>query len=123
MYTPIERNESLSALVAGATVTTIEGLAPEGRLHPVQQAFVRAQAFKCGFCTPGMVTAAVTLLERTPSASEDEAKRPSTGTSAGAAPTPGSSRRYARRVRRCARSPGGEAPRPGPIDPGESSTR
>ena len=61
--------------MAGSRVTTIEGIGSEGRLHPVQQAFVRAQAFQCGFCTPGMVTAAVALLERTPSPSEDEIKR------------------------------------------------
>ena len=68
---PIAACITQAATVAGAKVTTIEGLAPEGRLHPVQQAFVQAQAFQCGFCTPGMVTAAVALLERTPSASED----------------------------------------------------
>ncbi len=72
---PVAACTTEAATVAGATVTTIEGIAPEGRLHPVQQAFVEAQAFQCGFCTPGMVTAAVALLERTPSASEDEIRR------------------------------------------------
>ena len=72
---PVAACTTEAAKVAGATVTTIEGLAPEGRLHPVQQAFFQAQAFQCGFCTPGMVTAAVALLERTPSADEDEIKR------------------------------------------------
>ena len=72
---PVAACTTQAATVAGATVTTIEGLAPQGRLHPVQQAFVEAQAFQCGFCTSGMVTAAVALLERTPSAGEDEIKR------------------------------------------------
>ena len=72
---PVAACTTDAATVAGKAVTTIEGLAPEGRLHPVQQAFVQAQAFQCGFCTPGMVTAAVALLERTPSAGEDEIRR------------------------------------------------
>ena len=72
---PVAACTTPASSVAGARITTIEGLAPEGRLHPVQEAFVRAQAFQCGFCTPGMVTAAVALLERTPSAGEDEIKR------------------------------------------------
>ena len=72
---PVAACTTQAATVAGARITTIEGLAPEGRLHPVQQAFIQAQAFQCGFCTPGMVTAAIALLERTPSPSEDEIKR------------------------------------------------
>ena len=72
---PVAACTTEAATVVGAKVTTIEGVAPEGRLHPVQQAFIQAQAFQCGFCTPGMVTAAVALLERTPSASEDDIKR------------------------------------------------
>jgi aerobic-type carbon monoxide dehydrogenase small subunit (CoxS/CutS family) len=72
---PVAACNTPAAAVAGSRVTTIEGIGSEGRLHPVQQAFVQAQAFQCGFCTPGMVTAAVALLERTPSPSEDEIKR------------------------------------------------
>lgn len=56
--------------VGGAEVTTIEGLAGEGRLHPVQQAFVDARALQCGYCTPGMVISAVALLERDPEPDE-----------------------------------------------------
>jgi aerobic-type carbon monoxide dehydrogenase small subunit (CoxS/CutS family) len=52
--------------VEGRRVTTIEGLARDGRLHPVQQAFVDRLAFQCGFCTPGMVLAACALLRKNP---------------------------------------------------------
>jgi aerobic-type carbon monoxide dehydrogenase small subunit (CoxS/CutS family) len=47
-------------------VTTVEGLEEDGRLHPVQQAFVDAGAMQCGYCTPGMVVEAVALLRKTP---------------------------------------------------------
>ena len=47
-------------------VTTIEGLAPDGALHPVQQAFVEHDALQCGFCTPGMILTAVALLRANP---------------------------------------------------------
>jgi carbon-monoxide dehydrogenase small subunit len=47
----------------GAVITTIEGLAPAGELHPVQQAFHDHHALQCGYCTPGMVMAAVSLIE------------------------------------------------------------
>ncbi|HXQ48735.1 MAG TPA: (2Fe-2S)-binding protein [Thermoplasmata archaeon] len=50
----------------GRSVITVEGLAEADRLHPVQQAFIEAGAFQCGFCTPGMVVAAVSLLARNP---------------------------------------------------------
>jgi carbon-monoxide dehydrogenase small subunit len=53
-------------------LTTIEGLAENGRLHPVQQAFHEHHALQCGFCTPGMVLAVVSLLREHPNPSEDE---------------------------------------------------
>jgi carbon-monoxide dehydrogenase small subunit len=53
-------------------VTTIEGLAKDGALHPVQEAFVSGFALQCGFCTPGFVMAAYALLERTPNPTEEE---------------------------------------------------
>jgi aerobic-type carbon monoxide dehydrogenase small subunit (CoxS/CutS family) len=58
--------------IAGKGVVTIEGLAPEGKLHPVQQAFLDADALQCGYCTPGMIMGAVALLRRTPNPSESE---------------------------------------------------
>lgn len=61
--------------VAGRSVTTIEGLARDGELHPVQRAFVEAGAMQCGFCTPGMIVAAVALLDAHPHPSDDEIVR------------------------------------------------
>ena len=53
----------LGVQAAGAEITTIEGLATNGELHPVQQAFHEHHALQCGYCTPGMVMAAVSLIE------------------------------------------------------------
>jgi aerobic-type carbon monoxide dehydrogenase small subunit (CoxS/CutS family) len=64
-----------ASAVMRKTVVTVEGLASVGRLHPVQQAFIDAQAFQCGFCTPGMITGAVALLTENPTADESEIKR------------------------------------------------
>jgi len=55
---------------AGKKILTIEGLAANGKLHAVQQAFVEEGAMQCGYCVPGMILAAVALLERTPRPSE-----------------------------------------------------
>jgi aerobic-type carbon monoxide dehydrogenase small subunit (CoxS/CutS family) len=57
---------------AGKHILTIEGLAPEGKLHPVQEAFLDAEAMQCGWCTPGMILGAVALLRRTPDPSDTE---------------------------------------------------
>ena len=56
----------------GSDVTTIEGLAPGDELHPMQQAFHESHALQCGYCTPGFVMAAVSLLQENPNPSEDE---------------------------------------------------
>ncbi len=50
----------------GRAITTIEGLAADGRLHPVQEAFLAEGGFQCGYCTPGMILATVALLRRVP---------------------------------------------------------
>jgi len=54
----------------GSEITTIEGLARDGELHPLQQGFWEEHGLQCGFCTPGMIMAAVTLLNDTPAPSE-----------------------------------------------------
>jgi aerobic carbon-monoxide dehydrogenase small subunit len=56
----------------GCDVTTIEGLADDGRLHPMQQAFWDHHAVQCGYCTPGMIMTAVKLVEENPEATEEE---------------------------------------------------
>ena len=56
----------------GSEVTTIEGLAPDGELHPVQQAFHEQHALQCGYCTPGFVMATISLLQESPNPSEVE---------------------------------------------------
>ena len=58
--------------VAGKSVVTIEGLAKDGILHPVQQAFLEHNAFQCGYCTPGMILRACALLKKKPHASRTE---------------------------------------------------
>jgi aerobic-type carbon monoxide dehydrogenase small subunit (CoxS/CutS family) len=56
----------------GATIETIEDLATDGKLHPVQQAFIEKQAMQCGYCVPGQILTAVALLRRKPNASRQE---------------------------------------------------
>jgi carbon-monoxide dehydrogenase small subunit len=62
----------LAVQADGHEVTTIEGLARDGELHPVQQAFHEQHGLQCGYCTPGMVLAAVSLLQEQPNPSEHE---------------------------------------------------
>jgi aerobic carbon-monoxide dehydrogenase small subunit len=56
----------------GSSITTIEGLATNGRLHPLQEGFWEEHGLQCGFCTPGMIMTAVTLLQDNPNPSERE---------------------------------------------------
>jgi carbon-monoxide dehydrogenase small subunit len=58
--------------VDGQEITTIEGLASDGQLHPVQQGFWEKHGLQCGYCTPGMILAAVQLLQRNPNPTEEE---------------------------------------------------
>ena len=62
----------LAAQADGSEVTTIEGLAKNGTLHPVQQGFWEKHGLQCGFCTPGMIMTAVDLLQRNPDPTEAE---------------------------------------------------
>lgn len=59
----------------GAEILTIEGLAPEGKLHPIQASFIERGAIQCGFCTPGMVMTAKALLDENPNPSEEDIKK------------------------------------------------
>ena len=63
---------ALALFADGRDVTTVEGLAEDGRLHPVQQAFMDFGGFQCGICTPGQVVAAKALLDEIPNPSETE---------------------------------------------------
>jgi aerobic carbon-monoxide dehydrogenase small subunit len=65
---------TLAVLADGREVTTVEGLAHNGNLHPVQQAFIDFGGFQCGICTPGMVVAAKALLDENPNPSDDDIK-------------------------------------------------
>jgi carbon-monoxide dehydrogenase small subunit len=59
----------------GQSITTVEGLADGNKLHPLQRAFIDADAIQCGYCTPGMLMAAKALLDRYPDPSEEEIRR------------------------------------------------
>src|ERR1700726_4226700 len=69
----------LAAQCDGRRVTTIEGLADDGRLHPVQEAFIRHDALQCGFCTPGQIMSAVGLLTEGRAGSDAEIREFSSG--------------------------------------------
>ncbi len=70
---------TLAVACAGRSVETVEGLARDGELHPVQEAFIAHDAFQCGFCTPGQIMSVVALLRATPSPSADEVMRAVSG--------------------------------------------
>ena len=59
----------------GKQVTTIEGLERDGKLHPLQEAFLAAGALQCGYCTPGMIMAGVALLEKNPAPTPQDVAR------------------------------------------------
>ena len=65
----------LAVQADGHEVTTIEGLASDGKLHPMQQAFHDQHALQCGFCTPGMIMQSIDLLKDNPNPSEDEVRQ------------------------------------------------
>ena len=72
---PVRSCRTPVSAAAGKKITTIEGLEQDGKLHPVQQAFLDADAFQCGYCTPAMIVAAAALLNENPSPSEQEIMR------------------------------------------------
>ncbi len=63
---PVRSCLTLAITVGGKSVTTVEGLSPDGDLHPLQKAFHEHGAFQCGFCTPGMLMSAKALLDHNP---------------------------------------------------------
>jgi xanthine dehydrogenase YagT iron-sulfur-binding subunit len=63
---------TLAAQCEGRDVTTIEGLARDGKLHPLQEAFIRHDGFQCGYCTPGQIMSAVALLDEGRAGSDEE---------------------------------------------------
>jgi len=76
---PVRSCLTLAVEVQGKEITTIEGLAPMGELHPVQEAFVEYGAIQCGFCTPGMILTTKALLDENPNPTEQEARQAISG--------------------------------------------
>lgn len=70
---------TLAVAADGAEITTVEGISPNGELHPVQEEFVNKGALQCGFCTPGQIVAAKALLDENPHPSAGEVKEWMTG--------------------------------------------
>jgi carbon-monoxide dehydrogenase small subunit len=64
----------LAVQADGQSITTIEGMATDGQLHPMQQAFMENHGLQCGYCTPGMVMAATSLLKENPNPTEEEVR-------------------------------------------------
>jgi aerobic carbon-monoxide dehydrogenase small subunit len=71
---PVSACTTLAFEVRGRSVLTIEGLAVNGKLHPLQEAFIEHGGFQCGFCTPGMILAAKALLDEIPNPTIEELK-------------------------------------------------
>ena len=72
---PVRSCMTRVSAVASKDITTIEGLEQNGKLHPVQEAFIDADALQCGYCTPGMILSSVALLKKTPQPTEPEIRR------------------------------------------------
>ena len=71
---PVKSCMLLAVQVDGAQITTVEGLAPDGELTPLQRSFNEHHALQCGYCTPGMLMSATALLERNPRPTEEEVR-------------------------------------------------
>jgi carbon-monoxide dehydrogenase small subunit len=76
---PVSSCLTLAIEAQGKDILTIEGLDQEGRLHPLQQAFIDHYAVQCGFCTPGMILSAKALLDRNPQPTEEEVREAISG--------------------------------------------
>ena len=76
---PVRSCLTLAVEVQGREITTIEGLASMGELHPVQKAFVEYGAIQCGFCSPGMILTTKALLDENPNPTEQEARQAISG--------------------------------------------
>jgi carbon-monoxide dehydrogenase small subunit len=76
---PVNSCLVLAVQANGSEITTIEGLAKDGKLHPIQQAFIDEGAIQCGFCTPGMILKTKALLEENPSPTKQEIREALTG--------------------------------------------
>lgn len=72
---PVASCLTLAVAADGKEITTIEGLATDGKLHPIQQAFIDNGAIQCGYCTPGMILAAKALLDENPRPTKEDAKQ------------------------------------------------
>jgi len=72
---PVYSCMTLAVTCEGKAIETIEGIAKDGQLHPVQRAFIDADGFQCGFCTPGQIMSIVGLLRENASPTEDEVRR------------------------------------------------
>jgi len=73
--TPLRACQTTVRAVAGGAITTIEGLAGDGELHPVQQAFVDTSAMQCGYCIPGFIMTAAGLLQRVAQPNSDQIRQ------------------------------------------------
>jgi isoquinoline 1-oxidoreductase alpha subunit len=72
---PVRSCMARVSTAAGKEITTIEGLAENGKLHPLQEAFIQADAMQCGYCTPGMIVSGAGLLKKNPKPSDAEIRR------------------------------------------------
>ena len=72
---PVYSCMTLAITCEGKSIETIEGIAKDGELHPVQRAFIDADAFQCGFCTPGQIMSIVALLRENNAPTEDDVRR------------------------------------------------
>lgn len=76
---PVNSCLVLAVQAQGSSITTIEGLADGGQLHPIQEAFVNHGAIQCGFCSPGMILSAKSLLDKNPDPSEQDIRQALSG--------------------------------------------